>query len=70
MYFDSRGMAVDLAQILERDMSAANAWEVKFDDEGDLIWVHDSETVDTQPARDFWQRFMDVVFKMFPKEQY
>ena len=70
VYIESRGLAEDLAQIMERDMSAANAWQVKFDGDGDLIWVHDSETVDSQPARDFWQRFMDVVFKMFPKEQY
>ena len=70
VYIESRGLAEDLAQIMERDMSAANAWQVKFDGDGELIWVHDSETVDTQPARDFWQRFMDVVFKMFPKEQY
>lgn len=70
VYIESTGLAEDLAQIMERNMGAANSWQVKFDEEGELIWVHDTETVDKQPARDSWQRFMDMFFMMFPKEQY
>jgi putative cardiolipin synthase len=70
VYIESRGLAEDLARIMERDMTGDNAWEVKLDGEGDLFWVHDTSTLFRQPARDFWQRFMDVFFKLFPKEQY
>ncbi|MEE4174948.1 MAG: phospholipase D family protein [Xanthomonadales bacterium] len=70
VYIESAGLAEDLARIMERDMTPSNAWEVRLDDQGQLTWTHDTVTVDRQPARGFWQRFMDVVFKMFPKELY
>lgn len=70
VYIESAGLAEDLARIMERDMAPANAWTVQLDGDGEPFWEHDSERVDRQPARDFWQRFMDVVFKMFPKELY
>lgn len=70
VYIESPALGEDLAAIMERNMAKANAWEVQYDDEGDLIWVNDEETVDSQPARGFTQRVMDWFFKIFPKEQF
>ncbi len=66
---ESPGLAEALAQLIERDMLPANSWRVEID--GDrLSWVNDRERVYRQPARDFWQRVQDVMFKFFPKDLY
>lgn len=66
----SEGLANELAELMLRDMSPENAWQVLMEEDGDLYWVNSDERVDRQPARSAWQRVMDVFFMMFPKEQY
>lgn len=66
----SPGLADELARVMERDMAPANAWQVQLDEDGRLSWTNDQETVYQQPARDFMQRAMDQIFKLFPEEQY
>jgi hypothetical protein len=51
------------------DMDPANAWQVKLTAEGKLVWVNSDETVTRQPARNFWQRIMDVLLKILPESQ-
>jgi putative cardiolipin synthase len=70
IYVQSAGLAQALAEVMERDMAAENAWRVKLDGNGKLYWVNSDDRVDRQPARGAWQRFMDLVFRMFPKELY
>jgi hypothetical protein len=53
-----------------RNVAPANAWQVTLTGDGRLRWTHDSETVDRQPARYWWQRVQDVFFMAFPKELY
>lgn len=67
---DSPELAEDLARILERNMSGANAWHVQMDAEGTLSWTNSDETVTKQPARDGMQRVMNVLMKLGPKDQY
>jgi putative cardiolipin synthase len=67
---DSPELAEDLAQVILRDMSGANAWHVQVDEEGNLSWTNDSETLSKQPARDGMQRVMNVIMKVGPKDQY
>ena len=69
-FVESPGLANALAEVMERDMSPENAWQVLLNDEGKPYWVNSDETLDKQPARDGNQRVMNVIFKMFPKEQY
>jgi len=66
----SRGLAEALAKLIERDMEPANSWRVELNNDGDLRWVNDKETVTMQPARNCWQRVEDVFFELFPKEYY
>jgi len=70
VYMHSPGLAAELAELMERDMAATNAWRVNLNEEGDLFWASDTERVDRQPARNAWQRVMDWFFKFFPKELY
>lgn len=69
-FVDSPGLAQDLATVMNRDMSPENAWQVLLDQDGKPYWVNSDETLDKQPARDGNQRIMNVIFKIFPKEQY
>ena len=69
-FVESPGLANALAEVMNRDMSPENAWQVLLNDEGEPYWINSDETLDEQPARDGTQRVMNVIFKMFPKEQY
>ena len=69
-FIDSPGLAIALAEIMQRDMSPENAWQVFLDDKGKPFWVNADETVYKQPARGGSQRVMNVIFKIFPKDQY
>lgn len=66
----SPGLARELVELMEQDMHPDNAWQVLLDEDGDPYWINSDETVNRQPARNFWQRVMDLFFRMFPKELY
>jgi putative cardiolipin synthase len=67
---ESAGLADELARLIERDMEPANSWQLRLNDAGKVIWVSDKETLDRQPARNWWQRVQDVFFMLFPKDLY
>lgn len=67
---DSPGLGKEMLRLAERDMAPENAWEVKLDEKGKLLWVNSDETVTRQPARNAWQRIMDGFFRILPKSQF
>lgn len=67
---DSESLAAELRSIILRDLSGANSRQVVLDDDGELVWRHDTETTRRQPARGGWQRFQDAFFMLFPKRYY
>jgi putative cardiolipin synthase len=67
---DSPGLGKEMLRLAERDMAPENAWQVKLDEQGKLIWVNSDETVTRQPARNAWQRFLDGFFRILPKSQF
>ena len=67
---DSADLGAEMAKLANRNMGSENAWQVKLNEQGKLIWINSEETVTRQPARNAWQRFMDGFFKMFPKSQF
>jgi putative cardiolipin synthase len=69
-FVDSPGLAEDVAQMIERNMSGENAWRVQMDDKGAIYWVNSDERVDKQPARSGGQRIMNVLMKVGPADQY
>jgi putative cardiolipin synthase len=66
---DSTSLGAEMAELANRNMDPENAWQVKLNEQGKLIWVNSEETVTRQPARNAWQRFMDGLFKILPKSQ-
>lgn len=69
-FVDSPELAEDMAEIIQRDMSEANAWHVQMDENGALSWRDDKETLTKQPARNGMQRVMNVILKLGPKNLY
>ena len=59
----------EVAEIAERDMDPANAWQVGMDDNGDLFWESDEGIVNRQPAQNGWQRFQMWIFGIAPEGQ-
>ena len=49
---DSPTLAEDLAQVIERDIQAANAWTVKIAEAGSIYLEDSDEKVTRQSARD------------------
>jgi putative cardiolipin synthase len=67
---DSPDIAEELAQLAEELMQPQNSWQVKLNDEGKLIWQSGEDVRTRQPAQSFWQRVMDVFFKLFPSKYF
>ena len=67
---NSSGLAGKLAQLAEELMQPENSWQVKLDDQGNLIWQSGNDLRTRQPAQSFWQRVMDVFFKLFPSKYF
>jgi putative cardiolipin synthase len=67
---DSRGLAQEMAQAMERDMRGDNAWRVTLDSTGNLVWSNADVTANCQPARHWTQRVEDIVFMAFPRDLY
>jgi putative cardiolipin synthase len=67
---DSASLGAEMTNLANRNMGPENAWQVKLNEQGKLIWVNSEETVTRQPARNAWQRFMDGFFKIFPESQF
>ena len=68
VFINSPGLAEALTKLIERDMQPENSWQVELDDEGELRWTNDKETVTRQPARSWWQRVEDFFLMAVPKE--
>jgi len=67
---DSPELAAELAQLAEELMQPENSWQVKLSDEGKLTWQSGEDIRTSQPAQSFWQRVMDLFFKLFPSKYF
>ena len=47
---------------VESDFLPDNAWQLELQDNGDIYWVSDDETLTSQPAESFMQRIEDWFF--------
>jgi putative cardiolipin synthase len=66
---ESEGLGREVLRLAHRDMDPANAWRVRLDEHGDLLWTNRDKTVTRQPARSGWQRVIDWFFRILPKSQ-
>jgi putative cardiolipin synthase len=67
---DSASMGEALATSLAVDMQSANAWHVTLAPDGSVRWSAGDRVLETQPARNVWQRVEDIIFMAFPRDLY
>jgi putative cardiolipin synthase len=54
--------------MVENDFSEDNAWHLKLDEDGNIIWVSGNVVLTSQPAGSFMQRIEDWFFMHLPIE--
>ena len=64
----SEELNAQIRSLVERDFSQANAWHLKLNDKGHVVWVSDGVVLESQPARSFMQRIEDWFFMHLPIE--
>lgn len=69
LYIESPALAKELAAKFERLMLPENAWQVHLEEEAQTLYSTSSEgTVQSQPARHFFQRVSNLLFRLLPIE--
>jgi putative cardiolipin synthase len=65
---ESKGLNSEIRAVMEPDFQTKNAWYLQRDEDGEVIWVSDDETLTAQPASSFMQRIEDWFFAHMPIE--
>ncbi|HTI56649.1 MAG TPA: phospholipase D family protein [Verrucomicrobiae bacterium] len=67
---ESPALARTAASALEETMKPENSWRVDLDPDGGLRWSSGGQVLRFQPARSFWERVLDLVYVVFPRQLY
>ena len=67
---ESPGLGRVAASALDEALSPENSWRVELDPDGGLRWVAGAQVLRFQPARSFWERVLDLVYVIFPRQLY
>jgi len=65
---ESKALNARLREAVAPDFDRSNAWQLQFDEEGNVIWVSDNATLTSQPAMSVMQRIEDWFFAHLPLE--
>jgi len=68
LLIESPALNAELRQALEPDFSLRNAWHVRLDETGGLVWVSDEVVLDHQPEPSFMRRIEDWFLSKLPLE--
>lgn len=64
----SQSFNASVRAAVEGDFSTANAWRLELHEDGDIDWVADDRTLESQPATSFMQRLEDWFLSHLPLE--
>jgi len=64
----SEALNAEVRSMVESDFSQDNAWHLKLDEDGNIIWVSGNVVLTSQPAGSFMQRIEDWFFMHLPIE--
>jgi putative cardiolipin synthase len=64
----SEALNAEVRLMVKRDFSQANAWHLRFDEDGNVIWISGNVVLASQPAESFMQRIEDWFFMHLPIE--
>jgi len=65
---ESPSLNAELRRALEPDFSLRNAWHVRLDESGKMVWVSDDAVLDHQPEPSFMRRIEDWFLSLLPLE--
>lgn len=65
---ESEDLNMRVRAAINPDFDVTNAWHLQLDENGEVIWVSDNQTLSTQPAISFMQRLEDWFFSHLPIE--
>ena len=65
---ESEALNASLRAAIDPDFERSNAWELRLDEDGSVVWVSDEVTLTSQPAMSTWQRIEDWFFAHLPIE--
>jgi len=65
---DSGSLARNLVRFTEPDFALSNAWELQLSEDGQVIWVGNDVTLDSEPATSAFQRLEEWFFAHLPIE--
>jgi putative cardiolipin synthase len=65
---DSVELNEELRQLVDVDFDPRNSWQVKLDQNGEMIWVSGDEVQHHQPDTSFMHRIEDWFFSLLPIE--
>lgn len=64
----SEALNASVRSSVEPDLLEVNAWNLQFDESGNVIWVADGQRLSEQPAASYMQRLEDWFFAHLPIE--
>ena len=68
LFIESPVLNRQLRELLEIDFDKRNAWHLQVTESGDIVWVSDETTRDSQPADSAFQRLEDWFLGKLPIE--
>ena len=68
LLIESTDLNSDVRAAIKPDFEGMNAWHLELDENNQVIWKSDDQTLMTQPATSFMQRIEDWFFSHMPIE--
>ena len=65
---ESQALNAEVRKAVTPDFSQTNAWQLEFDEQGEVVWVSHDVTLTEQPAASMLQRIEDWFFSHLPIE--
>ena len=70
IFVKSPELTKSVHQAFKQDLSQGKFWQVKYNEQGKLIWQFDDEIITSQPARSLMQRIAKTIYSLLPIQQY
>ena len=70
LFVKSTELAKSVHHVFTKDLNEGKYWQVKYNDQGKLIWQFEDEIISIQPARSLWQRIAKTIYSLLPIQRH
>ena len=70
LFVNNKALAKNVHSGFAKDLNEGKYWQVKYNDQGKLIWQFEDEVISIQPARSLWQRITKTIYSLLPIQQH